>query len=53
MLVNKNVLILIEKVNKNYWLPFERWDGRKISKNNKYRKKVLKKAEPSDPALVH
>jgi hypothetical protein len=37
--VTKKVLILIEKVNKNYGLPVERLYGRRILENHNFRKK--------------
>ena len=48
-----NVLILIEKVNKNYRLPFERAYRRAKVKNHAFRKysSETKKAESFNPVL--
>jgi len=38
-----NVLILIEKVNKNYRLPLKRLYGRRLLENHEYRKESSEK----------
>jgi len=54
MKFDKKVLSLIEKVNKNYRLPFERLYGRRTLENHEYRKyfTLSEEKSPSMPNLT-